>query len=276
MNFFLTALETTVTQQEDALTMNSSSRDNEIDAQFMSKDDDLSKLLDGFVGHTDDRQSSFSEQSGAKSLSSQSPQQPSSSGICGLFPKDVICARTHEASHHPGNVSYRAQILKHQGIYNQSKSREQKSNITRSIIRQVKCGGGRFVKFEENECTWQEVDDGAVHAKVAHALRSCKEVSRKRRSVKHRQSQIAFTKERRLPSMISDQSFSSMRSCCPDMAHAPEIHPNTNYRKECSLLKERIEPIDFDAQVVLDDLIDWALEDQIMGSLSFVNIFADE
>lgn len=88
---------------------------------------------------------------------------------------DVICGRDKKAFNHFGNVRYRTIVDMYRGRYQSAKSREEKTRIADDIIDFI-LQSGNFVKYDRNRNLWYVVSTQFAHGKVAHALRSIKQV----------------------------------------------------------------------------------------------------
>ena len=94
---------------------------------------------------------------------------------CTVKDKDVLWGRTKVAHAHPGNVTFRRLIRQYRSQYQETRIREEKGKVIRTIIAHVVDAGGRFLKCEdENSPSWFEVDPTQTYEKVSHALRSAK------------------------------------------------------------------------------------------------------
>ena len=86
----------------------------------------------------------------------------------GLRPQDVICGRGAPSSIHPGNLSFKAIIKKHEMKYLCSK-RSEKPKIATEVLRQFRESGIRFVKRERDEegtFIWVEIGEQREYEKV--------------------------------------------------------------------------------------------------------------
>lgn len=143
-----------------------------------------------------------SERAGMKTSSATS----STSSVCldGVSDLDVICGRDKQAQSHAGNKRFRQIIQSYHGRYKNATKRREKTAITGEIISQIESSGGRFLKYNEEICQWEEVDAASTHEKVSHALRSAREPNRfpakKRRSPVEQQ-----------PTVEEEKAFESLR-----------------------------------------------------------------
>ena len=108
-------------------------------------------------------------------------QECPTSNVCTLRTKDVICTRNSSVHKHPGNRRYTVLIQMYYEAYQSSTLREDKSRITRQVIQAVCDYGGRFVKYDENTGTYQEIDSDAKREKVSHALRTAVDPAKRQR-----------------------------------------------------------------------------------------------
>lgn len=68
-------------------------------------------------------------------------------------------------------MEYRTRIKKVQADYIHARQRSIKTEIISDIIRQVRAEGGRFLKQDEKDKLWYEVDDKEVKKKTSQTLR---------------------------------------------------------------------------------------------------------
>jgi hypothetical protein len=87
-------------------------------------------------------------------------------------PRDILCGRGLHILNHHGNLQLHLLVNKYRESYRQSRSHE-KSRIIRTIIRETKRTGARFLKRVTGAGgeRWVEVDDKKAYEKVSHALR---------------------------------------------------------------------------------------------------------
>jgi len=98
--------------------------------------------------------------------------------------KDVLFGRGKTVVYAPGNTKFRQMIDLYMQRY-EAAGRLEKTCIADLIVRTVKDGnGGRFLKKEEGEDFWIEVDDATARKKVAHAFRNLRK-SQKPQSFPH-------------------------------------------------------------------------------------------
>jgi hypothetical protein len=94
---------------------------------------------------------------------------------------DVLCGRGRPLQRWPGNIRMHRIVASHRQHYRQSSSRTEKFKIIRANLRQIKGGGGRFLKrlldghcqsddADDEDHVWVVVDDVVQHEKVRHAL----------------------------------------------------------------------------------------------------------
>jgi len=110
-----------------------------------------------------------------------SNQQPQSSGTSGLIPpstegikfysrNDVLCGRGGGTNVHPGNRRFRDLINANRRAYLKSRKND-KPNISRSIVRTVREMNGRFLKKDDKLGLWFEIGDDGAREKTSQALR---------------------------------------------------------------------------------------------------------
>ncbi|EJK68744.1 hypothetical protein THAOC_10051 [Thalassiosira oceanica] len=108
-------------------------------------------------------------------------QQPQSSGPSGLIPpstegikfysrNDVLCGRGGGTNVHPGNRRFRDLINANRRAYLKARKND-KPNISRSIVRTVREMNGRFLKKDDKLGLWFEIGDDGAREKTSQALR---------------------------------------------------------------------------------------------------------
>jgi len=85
--------------------------------------------------------------------------------------KDVLFGRCKQAKTHSGNQMLRAICDHKRRIYDLA-DRDDKTEITRSIVHEIKSSGGSFLKFSKALQVWLEVDDDEARRKVGHMMRN--------------------------------------------------------------------------------------------------------
>ena len=84
--------------------------------------------------------------------------------------KDVLFGRGKPILNHHGNRNMRKIADAHRTNYDRA-DRDDKTEITRMIVRVVKSEGGRFLKHDADLNGWVEVSNETARRKVAHAMR---------------------------------------------------------------------------------------------------------
>jgi len=103
----------------------------------------------------------------------------------GIRDSDVICGKGKLVHSHPGNKQFRKLINFRRESYQTANIREEKKQITNSVIDTIHRLGGRFLKMDENHGEYIEVSDEYRYEKVSHALRSAKKTSSHPRTVSY-------------------------------------------------------------------------------------------
>ncbi len=85
--------------------------------------------------------------------------------------QDVLFGRRKSNKNHPGNCILRRMCDSKRSVYDLA-DRDEKTEITRSIVQQIKSNGGCFLKFNEDVQMWQEVTDEVARQKVGHMVRN--------------------------------------------------------------------------------------------------------
>jgi hypothetical protein len=85
--------------------------------------------------------------------------------------EDVLFGRGGGTNFHQGNMHYRAKIKSKQRDYINARQRAIKTIIISDIIEQVHTAGGRFLKQDDKDKLWYEVDEKEVKKKTSQTLR---------------------------------------------------------------------------------------------------------
>ena len=89
-----------------------------------------------------------------------------------LSDKDVLCTKDKTLRHHPGNCFFRAHIDKMLPAYKSVTSKLDKMNLTKQIVDELEMFYGmRFVKFNDETASWEQVDSSVAREKVGHTIR---------------------------------------------------------------------------------------------------------
>jgi hypothetical protein len=94
----------------------------------------------------------------------------SDQGITTFAENDVLSGRGGGTNVHPGNRNFRDLINMHRRDYLKAKKND-KPDISRAIVRAVRCAGGRFLKKDEKANVWLEIGDTQAREKTSQALR---------------------------------------------------------------------------------------------------------
>jgi hypothetical protein len=85
--------------------------------------------------------------------------------------EDVLLGRGRGNGTHPGNCYYNQMILEHADQYNETTSRNIKSQVAGKVMKKIKGTNGRFVKLNKKNGTWVQVSDHNARMKTTQALR---------------------------------------------------------------------------------------------------------
>ncbi|KAG7370773.1 hypothetical protein IV203_019343 [Nitzschia inconspicua] len=126
-----------------------------------------------------DRMSSSASTSRQEDDDDDDVKKPSASKLPpGVAMNDVLCGRDKVSHAHVGNKQFRSIIETYREVYQNAHCRDQKTNITCSVIAKIHSCGGRFLKLNEESGVWEEVGEQYAREKVSHALRSAKDPNR--------------------------------------------------------------------------------------------------
>jgi hypothetical protein len=84
---------------------------------------------------------------------------------------DVVLGRGRGNKSHPGNRYFNQLILEHMSQYNETTSKDIKSQVVSNIMGKIQDRDGRFVKHDKKCCKWVFMSDGDVKFRVTQALR---------------------------------------------------------------------------------------------------------
>jgi osmotically-inducible protein OsmY len=89
--------------------------------------------------------------------------------------QDVLWGRTKIAHAHTGNAAFRRLVRKYRCQYQETKIRDEKAKIVRTIMACTSSAGGRFLKsVDDKGKIWYSVSATQTYHKVSHALRSAR------------------------------------------------------------------------------------------------------
>jgi hypothetical protein len=103
--------------------------------------------------------------------------------------KDILLGKGRQIMKHPGNLEMRYLLEENIHLW-ESATNQQKANLAREVVREIRASGGRFIR--EDESGWfAEVDEDTARQKVSIGFRDT--VTRKKRSVSVSTSQSSET-----------------------------------------------------------------------------------
>jgi len=82
---------------------------------------------------------------------------------------DILFGRKHQKNH-AGNQYLRKLCDEQRSVYNFS-DRDDKTEMTRDLVKHIAAIGGRFLKFRQSHKSWVEVNEEDARLKVAHVMR---------------------------------------------------------------------------------------------------------
>lgn len=121
---------------------------------------------------------------------------------------DVLLGRGKPLQKHPGNLRYHNIVDSYHGEYEKLQKME-KTNFSKMIVEQFKCGGNRFMKQDDGG--WVEVDDETARSKVSHTFRN------HRLAARVHEKRGAEGEHRRKPGTVS----SDCDGMCNSMSESP-------------------------------------------------------
>lgn len=84
---------------------------------------------------------------------------------------DVLFGRDSDSWNHEGNRNFRALVVKYQDKYHATQARSEKVSIVANIVGELKKSGAKFLKRDNDNKMWFEVNRKACIEKVGHAIR---------------------------------------------------------------------------------------------------------
>mmetsp|Transcript_30971 Transcript_30971/g.43984 ORF Transcript_30971/g.43984 Transcript_30971/m.43984 type:complete len:344 (-) Transcript_30971:174-1205(-) len=88
--------------------------------------------------------------------------------------KDVICERGGKSNRHDGTKKYRGMVEKFKPKYQKMTAKNDKTNLSREIIKTIQSVGGRFLKKDEEGGSYYVLSPVETTKKVSQALREKK------------------------------------------------------------------------------------------------------
>ncbi len=83
---------------------------------------------------------------------------------------DILFGRSRHQKNHAGNQYLRKLCDEQRSVYNFS-DRDDKTEMTRDLVKHIAAIGGRFLKFRQSQKVWVEVSEEEARLKVAHVMR---------------------------------------------------------------------------------------------------------
>ena len=83
---------------------------------------------------------------------------------------DVICERGGKSNRHAGTKRYRGMIEKHKPKYKNLAAKNDKTNVSRGIIKEIQNAGGRFLKKDEETGNYFVLSAVETTKKVSHTI----------------------------------------------------------------------------------------------------------
>jgi hypothetical protein len=84
---------------------------------------------------------------------------------------DVLFGKGKVLREYTGNVRANVLVAMYGPKYEQAENHE-KTDIAKHIVKIIHESHGRFLKFEENEGCWVEVENGVARQKISHIFRN--------------------------------------------------------------------------------------------------------
>mmetsp|Transcript_19070 Transcript_19070/g.35592 ORF Transcript_19070/g.35592 Transcript_19070/m.35592 type:complete len:191 (-) Transcript_19070:567-1139(-) len=169
-----------------------------------------------------------------------------------LRPFDVLCGRDRRSFNHVGNRRFRVIISMNLERYLAATSRRERSEMILSLTRElVQEAGIRFLKQEQGESCFIELNETAARAKVGHSLRD-------QAAANH----VSSTKNRRAPKKVPP---SLGNTSFPERCHNDddddkhEIEPLMKVGSDLPLEKYNL---DTDDLSLSGAIIEWAFKNQ--------------
>eukprot|EP00980_Cylindrotheca_fusiformis_P022481 scaffold9345_cov120-Cylindrotheca_fusiformis.AAC.10 len=98
-------------------------------------------------------------------------RHPNSERLITPTTNDVLFGRGKRFQNHPGNQRMRKIIRKYKKVYASQKGQHRKRLVVENAYTEIISGGARFVKKNEDNVEWEEVQMHEALEKVAHTIR---------------------------------------------------------------------------------------------------------
>lgn len=98
---------------------------------------------------------------------------------------DILCGKSKTCIHHPGSIRFRNLIDAYGPKYQQALTKYDKMSITRKIYESV-IQTSRFLKYNEEDDTWEEISSEAARDKIGHSLRFACRATKRRTTKGHK------------------------------------------------------------------------------------------
>eukprot|EP00558_Chaetoceros_sp_UNC1202_P005403 CAMPEP_0197237506 /NCGR_PEP_ID=MMETSP1429-20130617/4316_1 /TAXON_ID=49237 /ORGANISM="Chaetoceros sp., Strain UNC1202" /LENGTH=295 /DNA_ID=CAMNT_0042696521 /DNA_START=10 /DNA_END=897 /DNA_ORIENTATION=- len=160
--------------------------------------------------------------SSPSSHSSSPKLPPGTVGLATYDIHDVLSGRGGGTNTHPGNRCFRVLIDENREKYLRARKND-KPDISRSIVNAIRVKNGRFLKKDEDSGLWFEIGDDQAREKTSQALRQKAPDFRRQMEVQDRQV-IQSVMVPTSPSLYFDDH--SQTPLVPTMPQLPQQHPS--------------------------------------------------
>lgn len=122
---------------------------------------------------------------------------------------DILCGKDKACVNHPGSKRYRDVIESFRFRYQRATTKFEKMTITKEIYDSLKTGC-RFLKYSEQQQSWEELSSMAARDKIGHSLRFANRTNRRKNTRGHKRSNSNSSTDL---SIASSKSASSTSTC---------------------------------------------------------------
>jgi len=171
---------------------------------------------------------------------------------------DILCGKDRECISHFGSRYFRDVIEAHRAQYQQAISKQEKMNITKSIVVTLNRSSCRFLKYNDQLKGWQEISHIAARDKVSHALRFANRNDTKESTAKKESNTYVSTRSNptfdakcrevqsvsMLPKINYSRNNIETSIMKKDHEENPSTNRNPNVDKYCELQKIGVLPKD--------------------------------
>lgn len=149
---------------------------------------------------------------------------PGTVGLTAFEKNDVLSGRGGGTNTHPGNRFFRGLIDENREKYLRARKND-KPDISRSIVNEIRKRNGRFLKKDEDSGLWYEIGDDQAREKTSQALRQ-KAPDYRRQMEEHDRRVIQSAMAPTSPSLYYDSCNHSQTPLVSAIPQLPQHNPS--------------------------------------------------